>query len=123
MPHVHLKASGTILNAKIPSGCQIWDDLMRVVLQSNSTSLYLGNGKQWTPDFKDAHDFRSLANLIEFSRKEEFARRSGRGHHGKKPRHPVLSISHSEAVGSDLNAGSSGLKPAPAAEANQQHYG
>jgi len=44
---------------------------MRVVLQNNSTSLYLGNGSQWTPGFKDAHDFRSLDNLIEFSRKEK----------------------------------------------------
>jgi hypothetical protein len=44
---------------------------MRVVLQNNSTSLYLGDGNQWTPGFKDAHDFRSLENLIEFSRKEK----------------------------------------------------
>jgi len=43
---------------------------MRVVLQNNSTSLYLGNGNQWTPGFKDARDFRSLDNLTEFSRKE-----------------------------------------------------
>ena len=44
---------------------------MRVVLQNNSTSLYLGNGNQWMPGFRDAHDFRSLDNLIEFSRKEK----------------------------------------------------
>ena len=44
---------------------------MRVVLQNNSTSLYLGNGSQWTQGFKDAHDFRSLENLVEFSRKEK----------------------------------------------------
>jgi hypothetical protein len=43
---------------------------MRVVLQNNSTSLYLGNGSQWTPGFRDAHDFQSLENLVEFSRKE-----------------------------------------------------
>ena len=44
---------------------------MRVVLQNNSTSLYLDNRNQWTPGFKDAYDFRSLDNLIEFSRKEK----------------------------------------------------
>ena len=44
---------------------------MRVVLQNNSTSLYLGNGDQWMPGFKDAHDFQSLENLIEFSHKEK----------------------------------------------------
>ncbi len=46
---------------------------MRVVLQNNSTSLYLGRGDQWTPGFKDAHDFRSLDNLIEFSSKENLS--------------------------------------------------
>ncbi len=44
---------------------------MRVVLQNNSTSLYLGNGDQWMPGFRDAHDFQSLQNLVEFSRKEK----------------------------------------------------
>ena len=44
---------------------------MRVILQNNSTSLYLGNGSQWTPGFRDAHDFQSLENLVEFSRKEK----------------------------------------------------
>ena len=43
---------------------------MRVVLQNNSTSLYLDNGSQWMPGFRDAHDFQSLQNLFEFSRKE-----------------------------------------------------
>ena len=44
---------------------------MRIVLQNNSTSLYLGNGDQWMPGFRDAHDFPSLENLIEFSHKEK----------------------------------------------------
>ena len=44
---------------------------MRIVLQSNSTSLYFCDYDQWTPRFKQAHDFGSLGNLIEFSRKEK----------------------------------------------------
>ena len=43
---------------------------MRVVLQNNSTSLYLGNGNQWMPGFRDAHDFCTLGSLAEFARKE-----------------------------------------------------
>lgn len=44
---------------------------MRVVLQNNSTSLYFGFGHQWTPRFKDAQDFGSLENVLEFYSKEE----------------------------------------------------
>jgi hypothetical protein len=44
---------------------------MRVVLQNNSTSLYFGDGNQWTTGFRDARDFRSLNNLMEFARKEK----------------------------------------------------
>lgn len=44
---------------------------MRVVLQNNSSSLYFGDGNQWTPGFRDAHNFQSLDKLVEFSRKEK----------------------------------------------------
>jgi hypothetical protein len=44
---------------------------MRVVLQSNLTSLYLGHAGQWTPRFKDARNFGSLGELVEFCRKED----------------------------------------------------
>ena len=44
---------------------------MRVVLQNNSTSLYLGTFNQWTPRCKEAHDFRSLDDVLEFSSREE----------------------------------------------------
>jgi len=41
---------------------------MRLVLQSNSTSLYYCWGDQWTPRFKEAHNFGSFNNVIEFLR-------------------------------------------------------
>ena len=41
---------------------------MRLVLQSNSTSLYYCWGDQWTPRFKEAHNFGSFENVIEFLR-------------------------------------------------------
>ncbi len=70
---------------------------MRVVLQNNSTSLYLGNGDQWMPGFRDAHDFQSLQNLVEFSRKEKLEDVQV----GEEPRRPVLPVSDSEAIGRD----------------------
>ena len=42
--------------------------LMRLVLQSNSTSLYYCWGDQWTPCFKEAHNFGSFNNVVEFLR-------------------------------------------------------
>src|SRR5207245_5566330 len=42
--------------------------LMRLVLQSNSTSLYYCWGDQWTPRFKEAHNFGSFNNVVEFLR-------------------------------------------------------
>ena len=44
---------------------------MRLVLQSNSTSLYYCWGDQWTPRFKEAHNFGSFENVIEFLRKSK----------------------------------------------------
>ena len=41
---------------------------MRLVLQSNSTSLYYCWGDQWTPRFKEAHNFGSFNSVIEFLR-------------------------------------------------------
>ena len=41
---------------------------MRLVLQSNSTSLYYCWGDQWTPRFKEAHNFGSFNNVVEFLR-------------------------------------------------------
>ena len=41
---------------------------MRLVLQSNSTSLYYCWGDRWTPRFKEAHNFCSFENVIEFLR-------------------------------------------------------
>ncbi len=41
---------------------------MRLVLQSNSTSLYYCWGDQWTPRFKEAHNFCSFDDVIEFLR-------------------------------------------------------
>ena len=44
---------------------------MRLLVQSNSTSLYFCRGNQWTPLFKEAYDFGSLANLKEFSKQSD----------------------------------------------------
>src|SRR6266436_3468796 len=44
---------------------------MRLVLQSNSTSLYYCWGDQWTPRFKEAHDFGSFNNVVEFLRESK----------------------------------------------------
>ena len=44
---------------------------MRLVLQSNSTSLYYCWGDQWTPRFKEAHNFGSFENVIEFLRESK----------------------------------------------------
>jgi len=41
---------------------------MRLVLQSTTTSLYLCKDYQWTPRFKEAHDFGSVQKVIEFFR-------------------------------------------------------
>jgi len=43
---------------------------MRVILQSNSSSLYFCRGDYWTPRFKEAFDFGVLETAIEFSRHE-----------------------------------------------------
>ena len=44
---------------------------MRLVLQSNSTSLYYCWGDQWTPRFKEAHNFGSFENVVEFLRESK----------------------------------------------------
>ena len=44
---------------------------MRLVLQSNSTSLYYCWGDQWTPRFKEAQDFGSFNNVVEFLRESK----------------------------------------------------
>ena len=44
---------------------------MRLVLQSNSTSLYYCWGDQWTPRFKEAHNFGSFNNVVEFLRESK----------------------------------------------------
>ena len=44
---------------------------MRFVLQSNSTSLYYCWGDQWTPRFKEAHNFGSFENVVEFLRESK----------------------------------------------------
>ena len=41
---------------------------MRLVLQSNSTSLYYCWGDQWTPRFKEARNFGSFNDVAEMLR-------------------------------------------------------
>ena len=70
MPHIYFACFATRSVSKISSSePDVEQRKMRVVLQNNSTSLYLGNANQWTPGFRDAHDFQSLENLVEFSRR------------------------------------------------------
>jgi hypothetical protein len=46
---------------------------MKLILQSNTTSLYLCKGDQWTPRYKDAYNFGSLHNLVEYTKKNDVA--------------------------------------------------
>ncbi len=47
---------------------------MRIVLQSNASSLYLGNGRDfWTSRFREARTFGTVQDAMDFSQQQQLS--------------------------------------------------